>query len=98
MSPRAVGIHKRFGRHCDALVGAGVFLKLGDGDVEAEEGVLAGLGLALGVARNGRLDPRVNAEADEQDHEKREECDRNQQREAATWSATAASSELRFEL
>ena len=62
---------KAGGRGGDALIGAGVFLELAEGDVEREERVLAGLGLFLGVARNRGLDARVRREADEQQHDKR---------------------------
>ena len=65
-----------------AGVGAGVFLELGHGDVQGEEGVLAGLGLALGVAGDGGLHARVGREANQQDHQKREQRDRDEQREA----------------
>ena len=49
----------------------GLALEEAEGDVEREEGVLAGLGLFLGVARNRGLDARVRREADEQQHDKR---------------------------
>jgi hypothetical protein len=63
------------------------YLQLGHGEVETNEGVLAGLGLALGVAGDGGFDARVGREADEQDHQEREERDRDQQREAASGAA-----------
>ena len=70
-----------------AGVGAGVFLELGQRDVQGEEGVLAGLGLALGVAGDGGLYARVGREANQQDHQKREQRDRDEQCEAGAGTA-----------
>jgi hypothetical protein len=62
------------------LIGAGVFLELGKGNVEGELGVLAGLGLFLEITGNGSLNPGVAGKTDEQQHYKREHRERDEQR------------------
>jgi hypothetical protein len=47
---------KRLGRRGDARIRTGITLELAEGDIQAQQGVFAGLGLALGVAGDGRLD------------------------------------------
>ena len=71
----------------DAGIRPRVTLELGDGEVKGEERVLAGLGLPLGVAGGGGLDPRVGGETDEQQHDERQQGDHEQQREAAPRTA-----------
>ena len=48
---------------------------------------MTGLGLPLGVAGDGGLHARVGREANEQDHQKREQRDRDEQREAGAGTA-----------
>ena len=58
-------------------------LELGNGEVQGEQRVLAGLGLPLGVARGGRLDPRVGRESDEEEDDEGQQRDYDEQRESA---------------
>jgi hypothetical protein len=60
-----------------------VFLELGEGKVEGELGVLAGLGLFLKIAGDGSFNPRVAGETDKEQHHKREQRERDEQRETA---------------
>jgi hypothetical protein len=60
-----------------------VLLELSEGNVEGELGVLAGLGLFLKITGDGSFNPRVAGKTDEEQHHKREQRERDEQRETA---------------
>jgi hypothetical protein len=60
-----------------------VFLELGEGDIEGEQSVLAGLSLFLKITGDGGFDFRVAGKPDEQQHDKRKQRERDEQRETA---------------
>jgi hypothetical protein len=60
-----------------------VLLELSEGNVEGELGVLPGLSLFLKITGDGGFDFRVAGETDEQQHHKREQRERDEQRETA---------------
>ena len=60
-----------------------MFLELGEGNVEGELSVLAGLGLFLKITSDGSFNSRVAGKTDEQQDYKREQRERDEQRETA---------------
>ena len=66
----------------DTLVGASVFLELAEGDVEGEEGILPGLRRLLAVSGDVGFYPSERGKSHEDQHEKGDERDSDQQREA----------------
>src|SRR5690606_30874146 len=67
----------------DPLVGAGGLLELAERDVERHERVLPGLGLELAVGGDLGLDASQRGQADEDQHQKRDQRDGDEQGEAA---------------
>src|SRR5690606_13426080 len=79
---RAGGVFQ-IGAGGDALVGAGVFLQLADGDVERHERVLPGLLHLLAVGGDLGFHPRERGDRDEDQHQERHQRDGDEQGEAA---------------